>query len=389
MTRTAHIVGAGIAGLATAAALAGRGWTVHVFERSPGLRASGGGIGITPNGMRALAAIGVADAVRARSAVQTDGGVRSPGGRWIARAGLGFVEQRYGEPIRALLRIDLVRALADALPPGSVHHGHEVTPAGSGGPTAPAAIQVGGATLESDLVVGADGIRSALRRALHPGHPGLVDTGSAAWRCVVPADGLDLVAAETWGSGQRLSILPLAGGKVHFSALARVPGPGRAAGTHERLTGLFGRWHDPIPQLLDRAAQAELHYDRIEDAACPVDRFFAGRVVLVGDAAHPMTPNVGAAGLALEDAVELAHATASAGSWDELQAGLAAYDASRRARTARLRVMSRWMGRVAGLSAPVAVAARNTGVWLGGLLPEAVSRRSMDAMVGWSVPPPR
>ncbi|UVS79243.1 FAD-dependent oxidoreductase [Actinokineospora sp. UTMC 2448] len=388
MTRTAHIVGAGIAGLATAVALAGRGWAVRVYERAPGLRASGGGIGVTPNGMRALAAIGVADAVRARSVVQAHGGVRAPGGRWIARTGLRFVEERYGEPIRALLRLDLVRALADALPPGTVHYGQEACLAGSGGPTTPATLVVGGATVESDLVVGADGIRSALRRALHPGHPGLVDTGSAAWRCVVPADGLDVVAAETWGAGQRLSILPLPEGRAHFSALAKMP-PHRAAGGHERLTGLFGRWHDPIPHLLERASRAELHFDRIEDAARPLDGFAHGRVVLVGDAAHPMTPNVGAAGLALEDAVELAQATAGARSWDALRAGLAAYDASRRARTTRLRAMSRWMGRVAGLSAPVAVAARNTGVWLGGLLPEAVSRRSMDAMVGWSVPPPR
>ncbi|MFC0110070.1 FAD-dependent oxidoreductase [Kibdelosporangium aridum] len=93
MTRSAHIAGAGIAGLATAVALSAQGWTIRVFERSPDLRTTGGGIGITPNGMLALDAIGVGDAVRARAVTQHEGGVRAPGGRWIARSGLRFIEE--------------------------------------------------------------------------------------------------------------------------------------------------------------------------------------------------------------------------------------------------------------------------------------------------------
>ena len=389
MTRTAHIAGAGIAGLATAAALARQGWAVRVFERSPDLRVTGGGIGITPNGMKALDAIGVGDAVRTRAVVQQEGGVRAPSGRWIAHSRLRFVEERYGESIRALPRLELVRALAGALPTGTIHFGAKVEPGGIGGLATSATIRVDGAQLEADLVIGADGIRSALRRAMHPGHSGLRHTGSASWRSVVPAGGLALVAAETWGAGLRLSILPLPDNTVHFSALAKLTGPRRTAGTYDGLVRLFGQWHDPIPQMLQRAAAEELYFDEIEELIRPVDSFFAGRVVLLGDAAHPMTPNVGSANLALEDAVELAHAIAGAQSWDELRTGLAAYDASRRPRTARLSTMSRWMGRIAELSAPAAVAARNGGVWLGGFLPEAVSRRSMDAMVGWSVPPVR
>ncbi|MEU3623638.1 hypothetical protein BS329_13645 [Amycolatopsis coloradensis] len=385
MIRSVNVIGAGIAGLATAVALAGRGWAVRVFERGPELRATGGGIGITPNGMLALDAIGVGDAVRARAVVQHEGGVRVPGGRWIARSGLRFVEERYGEPIRALPRLDLVKALADALPPGAVRFGACAEPAGAGDARTPATIRVGGTELVSDVVVAADGIRSAARHALHPGHPGLRSTGCVSWRCVVPADGLSLAAAETWGPGLRFSILPLPGGRVHFSALARMTGRRRVVGADGPVP-LFGSWHDPIPRLLERSAPEVLFFDRIEELVCPVDSFFAGRVVLVGDAAHPMTPNVGSANLALEDAVELAHAIGPARSWDELRSGLAAYDASRRPRTSRLSRMSRWMGRFAELSSPVAIAARNSGVWLGGFLPEAASRRSMDAMVRW-VPP--
>lgn len=384
MTRCAHVIGAGIAGLATAVALTGRGWAVRVFERSPDLRTTGGGIGITPNGMLALDAIGVGGAVREQSVIQREGGVRAPGGRWIARSGLGFVQERYGESIRALPRLDLVTALADALPRGTVRYGARVEPVAGGRDRA--AIRVDGDELESDLVVAADGIRSASRRAMHPAHPGLRDTGSVSWRCVVPAEGLDLVAAETWGSGLRLSILPLPGGRVHFSALARMTGRRADAGASGGPAPLFGGWHDPIPSLLARSAREVSFFDRIEELTHPVDAFFAGSVVLVGDAAHPMTPNVGSANLALEDAVELAYAVGPARSRDELSAALAGYDASRWPRMSRLSRMSRWMGRFAELSSPAAVAARNGGVWLGGFLPEAVSRRSMDAMVAWTPP---
>lgn len=385
-TRSAVVVGAGIGGLATAAALVAQGWAVRVLERGPDLRASGGGLGLTPNGMRALREIGVADAVRARSVVQDEGGVRVPGGRWVARHHLGFVERRYGESIRALPRIELVRALAAVLPPGTVRFGVRVEPRSAGGREAAAVVRVDGEDRGADLLVGADGIRSVVRGLVHPGHPGVRDWGAVSWRAIVPAEGLAPVAAETWGAGLRFSILPLPDGQVHFSALAR----DRAARGADAPAALFGRWHDPIPQLLDRAAGGG-YRDRIEELARPLPTFVRGRTVLVGDAAHPMTPNVGSANLALEDAVELAAALgpAAGADWTRSAAGLADYDALRRPRTAAMSRTSRWMGRVAEASAPPLVLARTGGVWLGGLLPEVVSRRSMDRMVGWAPPSAR
>ncbi|MEU0885784.1 FAD-dependent monooxygenase [Lentzea sp. NPDC005914] len=370
----AHVVGAGIAGLAAALALHAEGWSVRVFERSADLRATGGGIGITPNGVLALDEIGVGRVIRARSVVQLHGGVRTPNGRWLARSSLDFVERRYGRPILALPRTSLVRTLAEALPPGAVEFGARAEPVHLGDRGTPAVLRVGDAELESDLLVGADGIRSAVRRAIFPQHPGLRSGGSVSWRAIVPARGLMPDAAETWGRGLRFSVLPLPGDEVHFSALARIAVRRGADRPHD----LFGGWHDPIPLLLERASA--IFFDEIEELTQPLDGFASGRTVLVGDAAHPMTPNVGSANLALEDAVELARATTPG---RPLSGGLARYDEMRRPRTTRLSRMSRWMGRVAELSSPSAVALRNGGTWLGGFLPEAVSRRSMDTMVGW------
>jgi 2-polyprenyl-6-methoxyphenol hydroxylase-like FAD-dependent oxidoreductase len=381
-----HVVGAGIAGLASALALRAAGLPVRVVERAATPRARGGGIGLTPNGMHALHRLGVGDAVCARSVVQSEGGVRTPSGRWLARSDLAFVHRRYGEHVRAMLRRDLVAVLTAALPPGTVHYGHTAALVAPGSADGPARLRVGADVVPSELVVVADGIRSAIRRALFPAHPGLRDCGSASWRAVVPASGLTLVPAETWGAGLRLSILPLPAGHTHFSALAT-----DAARAGATLDALFGRWHDPVPALLARAAEAEVHLDRIEELAAPLPALHRGRVVLVGDAAHPMAPNVGLANVALEDAVELAHRvdhTVDTADFAALRAALADYDRVRRPRVDRLARISRWTGRVVESAGPVAVAARNAGTWLGGLLPEAVSRRSLDTLVGWSPPTP-
>lgn len=378
-----HVVGAGIAGLASALALRAAGLPVRVVERAAAPPARGGGIGLTPNGMHALHRLGVGAAVCARSVVQAEGGVRTPSGRWLARSDLGFVHRRYGEHVRALLRRDLVAVLTAALPPGTIHYGLTATLVASGREGDPALLRVGAEEVASDLIVAADGVRSAIRGALFPGHPGLRDCGSASWRAVVPANDLTLVPAETWGAGLRLSILPLPAGRTHFSALAT-----DAARDGADLTALFGRWHDPIPALLARAAGAEVHLDRIEELAAPLPALGRGRVVLVGDAAHPMAPNVGLANVALEDAVELAHRIGDTADFAALRPALADYDRVRRPRVERLARISRWTGRVVESAGPVAVAARNAGTWLGGLLPEAVSRRSLDTLVGWSPPEP-
>lgn len=376
-----HIVGAGIAGLATALALRRAGLPVRVLERAAAPRSRGGGIGLTPNGMHALHHLSVGGEVGARSVVQAEGGVRTPGGRWIARSNLGFMHRRYREHVRSLPRRDLTAVLTAALPAGTVHYGLAADVLDPGGAHGPALLRVGAEVVASDLVVAADGIRSAIRRALFPDHPGLRDCGSASWRAVVPADGLDLVPAETWGAGLRMSILPLPGDRVHFSALSTDSARGDAD-----LTALFGAWHDPVPDLLARAADVEVHVDRIMELPVPLPVLHAGRVVLVGDAAHPLSPNVGLANIALEDAVELAHRVGDPAGFGPLHAGLADYDRVRRPRVDRLARISRWTDRVVESRDPVAVAARNAATWFGGLLPEAVSRRSLDTLVGWAPP---
>jgi 2-polyprenyl-6-methoxyphenol hydroxylase-like FAD-dependent oxidoreductase len=382
------VVGAGIGGLAAAVGFRRIGWQVVVCERAGTLRSTGGGIGLTPNGLRALDAIDAGRTVRSRAVEQRDGGIRRPGGDWIARTDLDFIRDRFGDPVIALHRADLTSALAGLLPAGAVQTGTHVTTVVPGAPGRRARVTTTRGELTADLVVGADGIRSAVRTALFPRHPGIRYAGYTSWRVVVPAPAQPVTAGETWGRGARFAILPLPDGRVHCSALASAPAHRPRGNEAVELIRHFGEWHDPIPELLRSVTVSSLFHDDIEELAAPLPSFSRGSVALVGDAAHAMTPNLGSANLALEDAVSLVSLIAAnhAADGGDIPSVLSQYTACRRKRVVRLARRSRRIGRIGQWSSPVAVAARNIGFWLGGLLPAPVTARALDSVLGWTAP---
>ncbi|GAA3310183.1 hypothetical protein GCM10020295_76560 [Streptomyces cinereospinus] len=196
--RAATVVGGGIGGLAAAVALHRRGWQVEVLERAPEFTEVGAGISLWPNALRALEALGLAGAVRALGAVEATGGVRDRRGRWLSRTDNAELTRRFGHPLVVLHRADLLRALVEALPTGSLRPDSEVHAVrdDTHGPV----VEHRGGTSRPDLVVGADGLRSAVRRALWPAAAPPRYAGYTAWRMVTgplaapPAEG-----AETWG----------------------------------------------------------------------------------------------------------------------------------------------------------------------------------------------
>ncbi|WP_051796266.1 FAD-dependent monooxygenase [Kibdelosporangium aridum] len=377
--RQAVVAGAGIAGIATAIALSRSGWRVRVFERSSTLECAGGGIGITPNGLRALDSLGVGDQVRARAIVQRTGGIRTPSGRWIARTDLDFIKARFGLPVLALHRADLIAALAEGLGDVSVHFGVRAAGVRDAGEHV---LLTDSEEVPADVVIGADGIRSAVARSMFPGHAGVKYAGYTSWRVVVPRPDVQVVAAETWGRGTRFAILPLPGGMVHCSALANAPSRQRHADEKAELRRRFGGWHEPIPQLLANIRPGSVLHHDIEEQDPMLPDVVQGHVALVGDAAHAMTPNLGSASLALEDAVVLGHALAA----QDIPSALAAYARARSARVRNLARRSRRIGQLGQLSAPFAVAARDVGFWLGGLVPVRLTGRALESVMGWQPP---
>ncbi len=162
----------------------------------------------------------------------------------------------------------------------------------------------------------------------------------------------------------------MADGRVYWYATANV----RAGDTMADVREMFAGWHDPIPALLAGTPDDAVLRNDLYDLPLPLAPFGTGRVALLGDAAHAMTPNLGqGACAAIEDAGVLGRLL---GTHDDIRAALSAYGDQRRRPTAKLVRRSRTVGRLGQLENPVALAVRNTVLRAAGLVAGLVTRRT-------------
>ncbi|MGA5131066.1 FAD-dependent monooxygenase [Streptomyces olivoreticuli] len=382
----AVVIGGGIGGLTAAAALHHGGWTVTVLERAAALEPVGAGIALAANALRAFDTFGAGDAVRALSGRQAEGGLRLPSGRWLSRTSNEAAAERFGGPVFVAHRAELVGLLASRLPEGAVRTGAPATLVDAGGPGRPARVAAPDGDLEADLVVGADGIRSAVRGTLFPHHPAPHYCGLTAWRMVVPPPARPFPAHETWGRGLLWGTVPLGDGRVYAYAQAKAAAGGRAPdGELALLRRLFGDWHHPVPDILAAADPKAVLRNDIHTAAAPLPAYHRGRVALLGDAAHPMTPHLGQGGCqAVEDAVVLAHLLAGADG-DPARA-LPAYTRQRLPRTMDVVRRSARVGRLTGLSSAPACALRTAALAVVDRLGPGLVLRGLDGVADWRPP---
>jgi 2-polyprenyl-6-methoxyphenol hydroxylase-like FAD-dependent oxidoreductase len=383
--RRAIVAGGGIAGLATARGLLSLGWDVAVYEKAQAFGPDGAGVILAPNAVRSLEWLGFGGHVRSRSTATGVAAIRDSSGRWLLRTDVHEFEARFGVPSLAVHRADLHAMLMSAISAADLRTGYEVT-ATAGGHQPTVAFAAGAGDDSADLIVGADGLWSVVRAAVAAGHPGPAYAGYIAWRGLVPADAAprlsrDIGPTETWGRGRRFGIVPLSDGQVYWYATTSCPRGSRATGRLEDLRERYGGWHEPIPELLAQTPPESLLRHEIYYLAAPLPRYARSRVVLVGDAAHAMTPDIGqGGGTALEDAVVLTHAL---GRDFDIPAALERYDRLRRRRTQRVVRMAAAVGRVAQWEHPVLAAIRNAVV---GAIPPSLYLRLNDETLGWRPP---
>jgi 2-polyprenyl-6-methoxyphenol hydroxylase-like FAD-dependent oxidoreductase len=360
LPRTALIVGAGIGGLSAGIALRRAGWHVRIFERTASPRELGFGLGLAPNAIAALRELGVADTVLARGFMPRRGEVRRMDGTVLKRAELP--PDALGGPLYMALRPALYGALLETVREETLVTGSEAHDFSLEGERVTLHL-ADGSSAEGDLLVGADGIGSVIRRRLHPDDPPPRPSGIVAVRGAVHGAqhhlGNDSAVYYLGRGVESVFIRASDTGIYWFLSLARelVPdGMRDPAAVVAHMAPRFDATFNAITSMT-----RELRFDELVDRD-PIRDWGRGVVTLLGDAAHPLLPHTGqGAAQALVDAVTLA---ARLHDGAAVAPALRAYERERQPKTATLLAQGRRTARLMRTTNPVACALRELVVRL-------------------------
>ena len=378
----AIVIGAGIGGLSAAIALRRAGVEALVFERTRELKELGAGLSLAANATKALNGLGLTDALRGIGMPIGVAEIRAWRGEVLSRIPTWQLDEKMGARSAAVHRADLQGALLrelgdEAVRLGAACRGFEQEGEGV------RAFFDDGTEERADLLVGADGLRSTIRRGLlGDGNPRYA--GYTAWRAVVaPED--ELVPAdeawEVWGRGVRFICTQIGRGRVYWAVSKNAP-----EGEHDVSTGatkdalleLCAGWLEPVEELIAATEKAAILRTDIYDRDPVRKRWGKGRVTLLGDAAHPMTPDLGqGACQAIEDAIALVECLEER---ENIEAALELYEARRTRRTAALVRGSRRVGRIAQLQNPLACCLRDAALRA---FPSRLQMKQLEAVMGY------
>jgi salicylate hydroxylase len=346
------IVGAGLGGMTAAIALQQRGFSVAVYEQAADLGEIGAGITVGPNAAKVLAALGLEDEMAALADATPHSGIldHKTGERlnYTLRGAEGFI-QEYGAVSRLVHRADLHNVLERAFKPegDAMRLNHELSGIAQDNDRVTLEFS-NGQTDHCDVVIACDGLKSIVRDTLFPTEPPEF-TGFVAWRGLVersqvPNVSLDPHFCAYTAEDKMFARYPVRHGSlINYIANARKPGfdteSWKATADISEILGEFDDWHDDVVSIMratpnGKCARWALHSRK------PLKSWITGRIALLGDAAHPMTPFHGmGAGMAMEDAAILARCFEASGA-NNWQDALQRYEQARMGRADKYHVAS-------------------------------------------------
>ncbi|MBL1074541.1 FAD-dependent monooxygenase [Nocardia sp. 2] len=356
------VTGAGIAGLTTAVALRRHGFDVDIHEATAGFRDTGTGLGLACNATAALAELGIDPTDGPTGSPLRRFSIHTPTGATVRELPIQRITAELNAPIVNIRRNDLIAVLRAAAPEVPIHWNSPLT--GFRHDSAGVTATFGdGQTASGDVLIGADGIRSAVRAQLAGDEP-LNEYGYVCWLAVIPYSHPSLTtgaARHYWGRGTRFGLIEIGGGQVYWwgtqsvgVAAARDWSGGKAG-----VAAVFAGWAPEVMEVIEQTPEEAIVVVPAQDRNF-LSQWGDGRTTLIGDAAHPMLTSLSqGASSAIEDAVVLGHELAVA---PNPITGLRNYEKARHDRTKRLVADSRRLSRLEQLRNPVAVRLRDLAI---------------------------
>jgi len=347
--KRAIVVGGGIGGVTAAIALQQAGLDVTVYEQADELKEVGSGLPLWTNALRALYRLGLTDIVETIGESVKAGSITTWQGEVLADLRTEELLKQLGTINTVVHRAELLTMLLKALGENNVQLGARCVGFSQNAIRACARFADGKEAC-GDLLIGADGLHSVVRKQLFgPSKPRYA--GYTCWRGLahIMRSGLETWA---WGKGYQLGITPMSHGRAYWFAQKYAPegAKDKAGGRKREVLELFHDWHDPIPAVIEATNETDILRNDIYESEL-LAHWSRGRVTLLGDAAHTMTPNLGmGACQAIEDGVVLGACLKAEG---DIIAALKLYERRRVRRANSIARMARLVGQAVQLENPL------------------------------------
>ena len=371
------IIGGGIGGLTCAIALTQRGHRVCVFEKTPQLQQVGAGLGLGINAMRVLQKLRIADEVIQRGNRLEIMDIKTPAGKILNRVDIRPLVEKFDVPAITIHRADLHEILVAALAKDTLQLDEEFVSYEQQQSQVTANF-ASGHQATAELLVGSDGIHSQVRQQMFGEQP-LRDAQQMCWRGICDEPSINAPHyCVVWGRKARFGFVRVNPRQIYWFCTINT-GVDKIPTNKEQLCEIFQQWCEPIPQILSKTEESAILRNDLFDRLAHTP-WFDNNVVLLGDAIHPTTPNLGqGACMAIESAEVLAHCLEHGKNTSD---ALQHYQRLRLPRTRQITKASWRVGKIATISNPIVMHLRNAFVRI---TPSVFPRRRLQQVFAYDI----